>query len=374
MNRIIFFLPILLLVSASDAMAASWQECDGDPSKKIKFSGNSTTLEINTTSYPANWQSRIKDAIKIVNTNPSPFWINTVIRGGGVGKGNGQNEVYYAHIDELGRASSLRTCYWFFGWEWGMVEVDVILDASPNLGPWTLSELKSKNYRYGGPKTMAESVFVHEFGHLLGLKHVNSEYNVMGDALDHLITQNGKNRSYFGEDASWGARQLYGTQSSAFRDLSVSHFRYTGVRGEYSEHGRTRALENSGGSWVEAPKYNGSPANSVVEGLWAVNRGDRIRFEYTLENNGKQIERNVRGGIYISTNDWISTSDRLIGTNTWSSIAAQGAAYTFQYEITIPNDLDQGRVYYVGYIIDDNNRVPEKRGSNNAAYIPIVIN
>ena len=143
---------------------------------------------------------------------------------------------------------------------------------------------------------------------------------------------------------------------------------------EYSEHERTRALENSSGSWVEAPKYGRNPDRSVNELIYGVDLGDRIRFEYTVENNGKQTENNVRGGIYISTNDWISTSDRRISTHTWSSIAAQGAAYTFTYEITIPNDLDQGRVYYVGYIIDDNNRVPEKIGNNNAAYVPVLIN
>lgn len=68
-----------------------------------------------------------------------------------------------------------------------------------------------------------------------------------------------------------------------------------------------------------------------------------------------------------------STSDRLIGTNTWPSIAAQGLPYTFGFSIDIPNDLVRQRVYYVGYLIDDNNTVPEKTGYNNAAYIPIWI-
>ena len=221
---------------------------------------------------------------------------------------------------------------------------------------------------------MAESVFVHEFGHLLGLKHVNSEYNIMGDAVNHLITQNGKTRSYFGEDASWGARQLYGTQSSAFRDLSVSHFRYTGVRGEYSTHDRTRAFRNNGTDWVQTGVGVAGDGGSVIEPLWEVNLGERIRFEYTVENNGKQTENNVRGGVYISTNDWISKQDRLMGTHVWNSIEAQGAAYTFTVEIAIPNNLQRGRVYWVGYIIDDNNTVHEKTGRNNAAYVPVWIN
>ena len=375
------FLTVGLLLVGASANAASWLECDGDSGKKIKFSGNSITAEISTWNYPASWRSKIKDAIKIVNTNPSPFWINTVERGGGVGDDNGQNEVYYAHIGALGVARYWNTCYFgFFGWEWGKDEVDVILDASPTYTggepypPWTLSKLKSQNYKYNGPKAMAESVLVHEFGHFLGLMHVNTEYNVMGDAADHLITQNGKTRSYFGEDASWGARQLYGTQSSAFRDLSVSHFRYTGVNGEYSTHDRTRAFRNNGTDWVQTGVYGGTFDGSVIERIWEVNLGERIRFEYTVENNGKQTENNVRGGVYISTNDWISKQDRLMGTHVWNSIAAQGAAYTFTVEITIPNNLQRGRVYWVGYIIDDNNTVHEKTGRNNAAYVPVWIN
>ena len=221
---------------------------------------------------------------------------------------------------------------------------------------------------------MAESVFVHEFGHFLGLKHVNTEYNIMGDSWDHMITQNGKTRSYFGEDASKGARQLYGTQNTWYRDLSVSHFRYTGVDGEYSEHERTRAFRNNGTAWVETGTYNGTTDGSVIERLWEVNLGERIRFEYTVENNGKQTENNVRGGVYISTNDWISKQDRLMGTHVWNSIAAQGAAYTFAVEITVPNNLQRRRVYWVGYIIDDNNTVHEKTGKNNAAYVPVWIN
>ena len=120
--------------------------------------------------------------------------------------------------------------------------------------------------------------------------------------------------------------------------------------------------------------YGGGDGGSVIEPIWEVDLGELIRFEYTLENNGKQDENNVRGGLYISTNDWISKYDRLIGTNVWPLISAQGAAYTFQLEITIPNDLQRGRVYWVGYIIDDNNTVHEKTGKNNAAYVPVWIN
>ncbi len=367
---------VTLIFSASLANAASWLECDGDSGKKQTWGGNSTTVRINSNSYSPGWQSRIEDAIGIVNYNPSPFWINSVVEGGTVGSCNDQNEIYAADISPPGVARMRYYCYWLFGWEWGLTEVDVVLDTKKDDGTphaWTTSSNKSQIDRYGGSNLMAESVFVHEFGHFLGLMHVNTEYNIMGDAGDHLITQNGKTRSYFGEDASKGATQLYGTQNSWYRDLSVSHFRYTGADGEYSTHARTRVFRKDGTTWQVVTPYGGVNNHPVNEPIWVVSRGDRIRFEFTVENNGKQTETNVRGGIYISTNDWISTSDRQIHTHTWDAIAAQGAAYTFTYEITIPNDLDQNRAYWVGYIVDDNNQIHEKTGKNNAAYIPVWI-
>ena len=380
-------LAVTLIFAASLVNAASWLECNGDPGKKIKFKGNSTTVEISSYSYPPAWQSKIKDAVKIVNWNPSPFWINTVVENDGVANANGENEVYYADIEAPGVARSWSHCYWLFGYEWGLDEVDVIIDSTryvdhdddsntPGVAeprPWTLSSNKSQISNYGGTKSLVESVLVHEFGHFLGLKHVNAEYNIMGDSWNHMITQNGKTRSYFGEDASKGATQVYGTQNSWYRDLSVSHFRYTGVDGEYSTHARTRVFKKHGTNWQEVTRYAGVNNHPVNELIWGVSRGDRIRFEFTVENNGKQTETNVRGGIYISTNDWISPSDRQIHTHTWDAIAAQGAAATFTYEITIPNDLDQNRAYWVGYIVDDNNQIHEKTGKNNAAYIPVWI-
>ena len=370
----------LLLVGAS-ANAASWLTCDGDSGKKQTWGGNSTTARINSICYSPGWQSRIEDAIGIVNYNPSPFWINSVVEGGTAGSCNDQNEIYAADISAEGLAQFWTDCYWFFGWEWGLAEVDVILDTKEDDGTpraWTTSSNKSQINRYGGSNLMAESVLVHELGHFLGLMHVNTEYNIMGDSWDHMITQNGKTRSYLGEDASKGTTQLYGTQNSWYRDLSVSHFRYTGADGEYSTHARTRVFKKDGTKWQKiipyaSTSFGGVDNQPVNELVWGVSRGDRLRFEFTVENNGKQTETNVRCGTYISTNDWISTSDRQIHTYTWDAIAAQGAAYTFFSEITIPNDLDQNRVYWVGYIVDDNNQIHEKTGKNNAAYIPVWI-
>ena len=379
MKRTWLFISILLCGITFDAMAAMVRTCDGNP---ITWHVNRTRLEINTNSFSnERWQNAVKKAVRVVNTNPSPFWIDTVVRGGDVGEDNEQNEIYATNIDAAGRAWTGYYCYWLYDWEYGIEEVDIVIDSSPHAAgtpiTWTTSDNKLQSRHYGSLDKLyvaqAESVLVHELGHLMGLMHENRYYTSMGDTTRFVIAQGGKTRAYFGENSSYGARVLYGAQGSAFGDLSVSHWKRIGANGEYSEHFRTSIKKFDGGRWLDLTYYDGAPDNSVPEMMPMVDRGDRIRFEYTLENNGKQTETNVRGGVYISTNDWISTSDRLIGTNTWPSIAAQGLPYTFGFSIDIPNDLVRQRVYYVGYLIDDNNTVPEKTGQNNAAYIPIWI-
>ncbi|MBT6979621.1 MAG: hypothetical protein HN951_07290 [Flavobacteriales bacterium] len=379
MKRTWLFISILLCGLTFDATAAMSRTCDGNP---ITWHVNRTRLEINTNSFSnERWQNAVKKAVRVVNTNPSPFWIDTVVRGGDVGEDNEQNEIYATNIDAAGRAWTGYYCYWLYDWEYGIEEVDIVIDSSPHAAgtpiTWTTSDNKLQSRHYGSLDKLyvaqAESVLVHELGHLMGLMHENRYYTSMGDAANFVLAGGGRVRPYFGENSSSGARALYGAQGSPFRDLSVSHWKRTGANGEYSQHSRTSIKKFDGGRWVDLTYYAGSPDSSVPEVRLEVDRGDRIRFEYTLENNGKQTETNVRGGVYISTNDWISTSDRLIGTNTWPSIAAQGLPYTFGFSIDIPNDLVRQRVYYVGYLIDDNNTVPEKTGYNNAAYIPIWI-
>lgn len=363
MNRVIFSAALLASLAAADAQAASWLVCDG--SHKIKWGGNSTTARINTVSYPAGpILQTAQRGIDIVNTNPSNFNINRTTETGGVGRGNGQNEVYALDIDPPGVARMNYHCYWFFGIHAGLDEVDIVLDSG--ITNWTTTRNKSSHGVYGGGSTPIEPVIVHEAGHYLGLMHVDWEYNVMGDAWRHLHANGSETRSYFGEDAGHGARQLYGTQGSSFTDVSVSHWRYIGSDGEYSMHDRTRMFNSAGTSELGKSTVNGEPRYNVT-------RGGTVRAEFTIENNGKATVNNVGYGLYISTNDTISTSDRRVGGGSFGSINPADVS-TQQFSLTIPNDLAAATNYWVGFIIDENNTITEVDGWNNKAYIGIRTN
>ncbi|ANV88343.1 CARDB domain-containing protein [Picosynechococcus sp. PCC 7117] len=367
------FNPYLLAASAiisacfilpKPTQAASWLECNGDSGKKLRWSGNSTTARINTISFPpGSLLQSVERGINATNTNPSPFVINTTTETGGVGSGNGQNEIYASSISPPGVARMRYHCYWLFGWHYGLDEVDIVLDSSGR--SWTTSQNKSSNTVYTGSRLPIDAVINHEAGHYLGLMHVNWEYNVMGDSWRHHHTNGATARTYFGEDASHGSRVLYGSQNSTFNDVSASHWRRTGASGEYSSHGRVRIRNASNTATLSGITIAGEPG-------YRVNRGSTVRPEFTIENNGKQTHNNVSYGIYISTNDYISYGDTRIGGGSFGSIHPADV-YTTTIPVTIPSNLNPGQNYWLGIIVDENNTISEVSGSNNRAYIPIRV-
>ena len=360
-KKIIASLLASLAVLVGIAHASSWRVCND--SKKIKWDSNSTSARINTGSFPAGAALEVvQRAINVTNANPSKFTINHRTETGGVGGDNGQNEIYVDDISPPGQAQSWYHCYWFFGTRAGLDEVDIVLAPDRS---WTTSRNKNHHFPYGGTRNPIEAVMVHEAGHYLGLMHVNTEYNIMGDSWKHHHTNGSTTKSYFGEDASRGAIHMYGAQNSRFEDLSASHWRYIGTSGEYSDHDRTRMFASNGTTVLPLHEIEGELG-------FMVNRGANVRAEFTIENNGKNTQRNVRYGIYISSNDYISRFDRRVRTGGWTSIGP-GNVSTQKFSFRVPSDLRPGGNYWVGIRVDDTNIVSETTGLNNVAYIPIFI-
>lgn len=362
MKQIKWLMMPLMLVLAQSAFGASWLECDGDSGKKLRWGGNSVGTRINTGSFSGSALTAAQRGINATNANPSPFVINAATETGGVGRGNGQNEIYGASISPPGVAQMNYHCYWFFGWHYGLDEVDIVLDSDRT---WTSSTAKSANFTYTGSARPIDSVITHEAGHLLGLMHVNWEYNVMGDSWRHHHANGSQADIYFGEDASHGSRVLYGNQNSAFNDVSVAHWRRTGADGEYSSHDRVRVRNNANTATLTGITIAGEPG-------FRVTRGTTVRPEFTLENNGKSTQSNIGFGIYVSSNDFISTSDRRIGGGTFGSLSPDDV-HTTTLPVAIPNDLVVGQNYWLGIIIDEDNAISEVNESNNRTYIPIRI-
>lgn len=363
------YLSVTLLLAglafSNSASAYSYNTCLGE---KLKWDSNSTTLRASSVSFPSGaWFNALQTAINRFNNNPSNFSYGLVSDAGSVGRNNGQNEVWGSEDNDVLQgapaiAYTWWTCYWFFGDHVEMDEVDVIFDYT---SPWTWasSESKSNLLRYGGSLRPLQTTAMHEIGHGLKLNHVNSEYNVMGIDFEHIHVNGTTARAYLGEDSSDGAVFLYGTRSPARQDLGVVHWKYSGTSGEYSDHTKT-VLYNNAGTVL-------SSFNDGGETRYRVNRGQQVRAEFTYENNGASTQSSVPVGIYVSTNNIVSTGDQRIGGTSLN--LGRGNVFTTTTTVTIPNTLTVGQNYWLGAVVDENGALSEVAEFNNATYIPIRV-
>lgn len=347
------------------ALAYSYKSCLGHP---IKFDSSNQTVRPNTVSFPSGyWENGIRDTVTKFNRNPSNFRYTVSMDSGGVGRSNGENEIWGDTGSILAGAPAIAyqnwTCYWFFGDHVHMDEVDVIFDyGSP--WQWTADTVKSSLIRYTGSLRAIQTTGAHELGHGLILNHVNTEYNIMGTDFEHIHVNGSTATAYTGEDAADGAVFLYGTRSPAWEDVAVVHWKYSGPSGEYSDHTKT-VIYNSAGTVLPTVDVAGETG-------YRVNRGQTVRAEFTYENNGANTKTGIQVGYYISTNDLITTFDRKIGSGSFN--LSRDNVYTTSVSLVIPSDLKPGTNYWLGVIIDDNNAIPEAVESNNATYIPIRVN
>ena len=91
---------------------------------------------------------------------------------------------------------------------------------------------------------------------------------------------------------------------------------------------------------------------------------NQIRVEgLRVTNIGSSTAASSYVGFYLSADLNFTTSDYLIGTKQINNLGVNQTA-TLTYSGTLPANVPDG-TYYVGYIIDYNNRVAEKNESNN---------
>jgi hypothetical protein len=184
----------------------------------------------------------------------------------------------------------------------------------------------------------------------------------MGSDFEHIWANGAIARGYLGEDASDGTVFLYGLWSGDYQDLGVAHWKYLGASGQYSTHTKTRVYTSTGGA-LPTVNVNGETGFSVA-------RGQAVQVEFTYENNGK-TSQNVDTGWYVSTNDFISSTDRLLASTKLT--LARDNAYTYRRTVTIPTNLTRGVNYWLGTIVDRTGAVADRVRNNNATYVPIRV-
>lgn len=365
-SRLTLAAAALACLSAAPAFAFNVGTCLGTP---VKWATNSPQMRISPVSFPDGyWRNGIQRSLNLTNQNPTPFYFSSTTDTDGLGLGNGQSEVWGStDAGILGSSPAItysyNTCYWLFGVVSHRDESDVIFDYRAPW-QWTASESKYDLIYYGGSYRQLQGTAIHEFGHAMGLLHVNTEYNVMGADFLHIWANGSWAHGYLGEDAADGAVYLYGPWSYAWQDLGVAHWKYAFASGEYSWHSRTAVYDSLG---------NVLPTVTVgTETGYRVNKGQTVQVEFTYENNGRDTQT-VDTGWYLSNDDYISTGDRWLGTNAGMTLS-RGDVLTYRRTVTIPSDLVSGQNYWVGTVVDINHVVADAVSENNATYIPIRVN
>lgn len=360
---------LLLVTLSTTAEAYRYRTCSGIP---LRMSSNSVPVYSSDNSFPAGyWRDGLQNAINQFNRNPSNVFYTRYSDTNGVALNNGQNEVWGSTNQSILQgapaiAYSYWDCYWLFGWVARMKEGDVIFNYTNTAADpfeWTATRSKTALFNYTGTGRLLQATAIHEFGHAVGLLHVNTTYNVMGSDFSHVQTNGATTNAYIGEDTGNGTVFLYGLWASGPQDLGVAHWRYSGASGEYSTHAKTRVF-NSAGALLPT-------VNVANETGYQVKRGMVIRAEFTKENNGRATASAVPIRYYVSTNDLISTTDRLLASGTIT--LGRDVVLTSSTTMTIPTNLALNTNYWLGVIINPTASVAETDRSNNATYIPIRV-
>lgn len=324
----------------------------------VKWSSNNVRIRAAALSFPSgnSYRTALDSCIySINNQNPSPFQFNLTFDEPSVGRGNGENEIWFSSDNSVLDGAPAITYAWRNGNT--LTEADIIFD---NRVSYTSGTAKNTLLEYGGAYRPFRTTALHELGHAMGLAHVATLYNIMGTDWTHIHVNSSYANPYFGEDASNGLVALYGNVSPAREDVGVVHWRHIGNSGEYSTHGRTRIFSQNG---VELTKVAGQN-----EPRYYVDNGQRIQLEFTYENNGSTT-KDVEVRYYISTNDSISMLDREIGRTTLT--LGRNVPYTAVVTLDLPSDLDINTNYYIGAVMNTNFAFVESFYANNATYTGI---
>lgn len=310
------------------------------------------------------------DALQAVvdrwNHSPANFRFNLSWNDGGSGLGNGQNEVWFTGDPDVLDGAAAAAFRWDdcgdFGFGDGnseLEEYDVVFAcdaawvsgcAATYPGPirWYFGTSATAMRGYGGNQRSFRTTAMHEFGHALGLKHEDEEYNIMGLDETHIHAYGNTATAYPGEDASDGAVRLYGSNEESREDVAVVHWRYRGPNGNgYSAHERT-GIFNADDVELLDPR---------------VNVGQRIRVEFSFENNGSTAQNRVPVSYFLSRDTILDGGDRLVAEAAPDLL--RNRVYTRRQTIDLPGDLIAGATYYILAVVDPGNTIHEVYEDNN---------
>ena len=99
--------------------------------------------------------------------------------------------------------------------------------------------------------------------------------------------------------------------------------------------------------------------------------GSEIELSYTVANTGSAEAGETQLGVYVSTDQALSSGDALVTRIDIDGVDADGDTDGDE-DVTVPNDLAAGD-YFLLFVADDRNTVSESRESNNVRAVPFTV-
>ncbi|MCG3125249.1 MAG: hypothetical protein CHACPFDD_00065 [Phycisphaerae bacterium] len=328
-----------------------------------RWGDNHVTIHVDKGNWPVgSKQTYMKEIVRIFNLNPSNFWVNALydLNNGTGSLVNGRSEIFMSSKESA--PATTYNVYTWFGLGDEIVESDIRVSTKET---WTYSYNKKDQWAFNGGGRPLETTLLHELGHAAGLDHETDVYNIMGEDYTHVHCNGTSSRGYLGEDACNALVSKYGRYSGgSIEDVSVSAFKRVGQRGSngqwYSDHDFCVLTDAAGNmlwrTW------------DATEGLWrfSVSKGQTIITEYTFENNGETTQT-PQIGIYISTDNNITTADRFMGSFNWTLSRSDDGVETLRIQFALPTNLNSATNYFIGAIVDYDGKIAEV-DAQNAAY------
>jgi YVTN family beta-propeller protein len=97
----------------------------------------------------------------------------------------------------------------------------------------------------------------------------------------------------------------------------------------------------------------------------SVTRGGTVSITFTVKNQGQGGATSFNVGLYLSKDNVITTSDKILGSVNYRSGLSSGVSNTQTPTVTIPTTVSPG-TYYLGAYADYLNSVPESNETNNS--------
>ena len=355
-----------LAVALGLASSATAYQLERSCGNLVKWNRSSVTMRMSSSSFPSGDPIRrpLIQARQAWNNGPVDFQMDFDWGDSFVFHPNFQNEVWVSSSNYwLSGAAAIARSWSICG---KLVEGDVIFDRNT---AWNYGEALVNNVAYDSTADRSlQGAAIHEFGHILGLKDEDREYNVMGEEYTHVHVNDRQVNFYAGEDATSGAVALYGAVSDNKTDLGVVHWRWDRASGGYSRHRLTKVCDDPDPCEDNWGTYAESGTTNYL--FYLAPRDTEIYLELTFENNGK-TSRTPLVWYVLSTDDNITAADTWLASR--NPTLNPGDVYTTTQALTIPARFAAGQEYYLGAVVDPFDVITEWDESNNATPVGIYL-